>query len=140
MTEAAVPSPRRGELTPISRTATVLLVLAAGYLWYQTLATVATMPQSFESTYARFDTGALPVLTQLLFQASYFMQAYGYFFMWAGLVAVGVLIWRGMVRDHLRMAVVIAAVSLVTAIGVWVGTLAAMWVPLMTLIRSIGEA
>jgi len=141
MTEAAVPPPRRGELTPISRTATVLLILVAGYLWYVALLAVATLPPPFERQFGKFDISAgLPAPTALLIEAAHIVGGYWYLFVAAGLVAVGVLIWRGMVRDHLLLALLIAAISFITAGVVWIGTFAAMWLPLMTLIHSIGEA
>ena len=141
MTEAAVPSPRRGELTPISRTATVLLVLAAGYLWYVALLAVATLPPPFERLFGKFAIAeGLPEPTVLLIDAAHVVGGYWYLFVVAGLAAAGLLVWRGMVRDHLLLALAVAVGSFVAALVAWVGTFAAMWLPLMTLIHSVGEA
>lgn len=140
MTDAATPAPRRGELTPISRTATVLLVLIAGYLWYLALQAIALLPPPFERLFAKFEiAGGLPEPTVLLIEAARIVGGYWYLFVAAGLAAAGILIWRGMVRDHLLLALLIAAISFITAGVVWIGTFAAMWLPFITLIHSVGE-
>jgi len=117
MTETATPAPRRGELTPISRTATVLLVLFSAWMWVEAVGFLALLVPAAESP------GWLAALADGF-------RAYWWLAMPVAAVVAAWMIRSGLRRDRFRRSALVAIVSFllttgvaVLSIGLWVSTL-----------------
>jgi hypothetical protein len=105
MTETAtIPPARRGELTPISRTATVLLILFSAWMWVEAVGFLALLLPVAESP------GWLAGLTAGV--RSYWWLAVAV----AAIVAAG-MIRGGLRRDRFRRAAIVAVLSCLLAAG-----------------------
>jgi hypothetical protein len=104
MTDAAAPVPARGELTPISRTATVLLVLFSAWMWVEAAGFLALLVPVAESPdWLGALTGGIHAYWWLAVPV-------------AAIVAAG-MIRGGLRRDRFRRAAIVAVLSCLLAAG-----------------------
>ena len=121
MSEAATPATRRGELTPISRTATVLLVLFSAWMWVEAVGFLAVLVPAVEAP------GWLAALAEGF--RSYW---------WLAVPVIGLLaawlIRSGLRRDRFRRAAIVASVSFVLTVAV---AAVSIWLSVASLVAML---
>ncbi len=127
MPEAA--TKQKGELTPISRTATVLLVLFSAWMWIETLGILASIVPPMETS------GFLATVAQAF-------RSYWWLLIPVIALVAGWMIQSGLRRDRFCRAAVVALVSFVVtgaAVGVSIVFSAAPLMSFIRMIRTVGS-